>query len=410
VQDRNSKLQDEMIAALYAAAAELVPSSRPLELLAELTRSDKAFVGHYNLGQSRGSILATFNIEPHFVETYKELYASQNPWLARASYFQAEGLVWRGSEIVDPARLRETEFYKLFLYGQAIGPTAHLVIRVRGADVIHVMLTRRSLTEDYDAASLDVCRLYAGHARHASEIADAGAVSRFVQDGIDTAVDDMAIGVAIVEPPATILHMNATFSSLVLGVQPAARFQNSLPPRFSRLSRPAGEARLPRPLADALSSRVVPSFCNLDVAADEAARPISIAIRPVRLPAGFGGASRSGFALIARTADAPFEVDEAPLRAAYLLTAAEARVCSALISGENVHVLSERLGISPQTARTHLKRIYDKTATTRQAELLRLLMTFAYRKPPQAPKPDPRDLLMSKMMSLRPDRGFARKE
>jgi DNA-binding CsgD family transcriptional regulator len=127
------------------------------------------------------------------------------------------------------------------------------------------------------------------------------------------------------------------------------------------------------------------------------------------LPTGRFGSSRSGFVLLARAAESAYEVDEAPLRAAYQLTAAEARVCSGLISGENVHTLSARLGISPQTARTHLKRIYDKTGTTRQAELLRVLMTFAYRKPPARPVEAQRPTL-SNVVALRLDRGLAKNE
>ena len=400
-----------MIAALYASAADLLPPSRPLELLVELTRSDKAFAAQFNLDQKRGAIVATFNVEPHFIETYTELYAGQNPWLGRASYFQAEGLVWRGSDIVEPARLKETEFYKLFLYGQAIGPTVHLVIRVRGADVFHVMLTRRTGADDYDAAALDICRLYTGHARQASEISDAGSMRRFVQDGFDTAVDEVATGVAIVEPPATILHMNASFAAFVTGAATPVRRPPDAFPRPARFSRPQVEVRLPRPLVEALGARPVPSFCNIRIDTDEGMRPTSVGIRPIRMSGGLGGSPRSGFVLIARTAEASFEMDEAPLRAAYLLTAAEARVCSALITGENVHMLSLRLGISPQTARTHLKRIYDKTGTTRQAELLRLLVTFAYRKPPARPaEPERRTVMRSNVLPLRPEQWIERKD
>ncbi len=395
-----------MIAALYAAAAELTPPSRPLELLADLTRSDKAFAAWFNLEQRRGAILATFNVEPHFIETYAELYSSQNPWLARASYFQAEGLVWRGSEIVDPARLKETEFYKLFLYGQAIGTTLHLVVRVRGPEVFHVMLTRRAGADEFDAAAIEMCRLYASHARQAFDIADAGATRRFVQGGVDRAIDDICVGVAIVEPPATVLHMNPTFATLLSAVQTPAKPAASAIHGFSRFAK-AQDARLPRALVDVLSANPVPSFCNISTG-DET-RPLSVGIRPLRVPGGRAGGSRAGFVLLARAAECAYDMDEAPLRAAYQLTAAEARICSGLISGDNVHTLSGRLGISPQTARTHLKRIYDKTGTTRQAELLRLLMTFAYRKAPARPVETHRPV-SSNVVALRLDRGLARKE
>ena len=383
---RPSNARDELVASLYAAAAGIVPTSRPLELLSELTRSDKAFAAHFNFDRQRGKILASFNVEPHNVENYQEIYASKNPWLARASYFQAEGLVWRGSEIVDLARLKETEFYKLFLYGQLIENTAHLVVRVRGSDVFHVMLTRRRDAEDYDDAAFEICRLFAYHARHAFEITDASAARQFIEEACNTAIDELAAGVAVIEPPTTILHMNQTFAALVEGFRGASTLpkpRSIISPPFAR--RFATDAKLPRPLAEALATHPVPSSCVVHPTADEGARPIAIEIRPVKLRSMPGALARNGFILLSRSPDCEIEVDEPALRASYGLTPAEARVCAALVSGENIHLLSDRLSISPQTARTHLKRIYDKTSTTRQPELVRLLMSFAYRKPTKPP-------------------------
>jgi len=381
-----STANDELVAAIYAAAAESVPPSRPLEILAELTRSDKAFYAHYDFLQQQGAVLASFNVEPHNIDSYRDIYASQNPWLARASYFQAEGLVWRGSDIVDLPRLRETEFYKLFLYGQVIENTAHLVIRVRGADLLHVMLTRRRDAEDYDEGAIEICRLYAFHARRALEISDTAVNWRFMEEGFSAAADEVATGVALVQAPATVLHMNRTFSALLNGgsaSQPSP-FKPGMPPRLP--GRRPMQARLPRPLIDALAARPVPTFCLVDPVDHEDERPIPVLIRPVQLQGSADGRAPNGFLLICRSSKSEIEVDEGALRTAYALTAAEARVCAALVGGENVHVLSEHLGISPQTARTHLKRIYDKTETTRQPELLRLLFAFSHRK---LPKPAP---------------------
>jgi len=40
-----------------------------------------------------------------------------------------------------------------------------------------------------------------------------------------------------------------------------------------------------------------------------------------------------------------------------------------------VEELAEELGITPLTARTHLKRVFAKTGTTRQADLVSLLLS-----------------------------------
>ncbi len=69
----------------------------------------------------------------------------------------------------------------------------------------------------------------------------------------------------------------------------------------------------------------------------------------------------------------PRAPDHAALVAAYGLTSAEARVAAALMSGETVRELATRHAVSIDTARTHLKRILEKTATSRQVELVWLL-------------------------------------
>jgi len=54
----------------------------------------------------------------------------------------------------------------------------------------------------------------------------------------------------------------------------------------------------------------------------------------------------------------------------YGLTAAETRVLQEIVGGQGLVKAAATLGISPTTARTHMQRIFGKTATKRQTELL----------------------------------------
>jgi DNA-binding CsgD family transcriptional regulator len=58
---------------------------------------------------------------------------------------------------------------------------------------------------------------------------------------------------------------------------------------------------------------------------------------------------------------------------AYGLTRAEARVALAASSGNTVIESARLLGLSPNTIKTHLRRVFAKTATARQAELAGLI-------------------------------------
>ncbi|MCK1494936.1 helix-turn-helix transcriptional regulator [Bradyrhizobium sp. 180] len=58
---------------------------------------------------------------------------------------------------------------------------------------------------------------------------------------------------------------------------------------------------------------------------------------------------------------------------AYGLTRAEARVALAASSGNTIIETARCLRLSPNTIKTHLRRVFAKTATGRQAELAGLI-------------------------------------
>ena len=60
------------------------------------------------------------------------------------------------------------------------------------------------------------------------------------------------------------------------------------------------------------------------------------------------------------------------LAAAFGLTGAEARVLSALLEGLSLSETASRFQISVNTVRWHLKRLFEKTSTKRQSDLIRL--------------------------------------
>jgi DNA-binding CsgD family transcriptional regulator len=68
------------------------------------------------------------------------------------------------------------------------------------------------------------------------------------------------------------------------------------------------------------------------------------------------------------------ETDADLLSLFYGLSPAEAKVAALLVQGKSVKEVSEGLRVSLNTARTHLKRIFEKTGTRRQAELMRLIL------------------------------------
>jgi DNA-binding CsgD family transcriptional regulator len=73
--------------------------------------------------------------------------------------------------------------------------------------------------------------------------------------------------------------------------------------------------------------------------------------------------------------DRPVEIDPAHLCQIYGLSRAEARVVALLARGYRLDQVADALGVAYETVRKHLKQVFGKTGTARQAELVRLLVT-----------------------------------
>src|SRR5262245_51409150 len=63
------------------------------------------------------------------------------------------------------------------------------------------------------------------------------------------------------------------------------------------------------------------------------------------------------------------------LRCRFGLTPAEARLALHLVAGETLRSAEAKLSMTYETARTHLKSIFQKTGTCRQAELVVVIVT-----------------------------------
>ena len=66
--------------------------------------------------------------------------------------------------------------------------------------------------------------------------------------------------------------------------------------------------------------------------------------------------------------------DAAALMSLYGLTPREASFAQTLVETRGMRPTSDELGISPETARRHLKSVFEKTRTHSQSELIHLLV------------------------------------
>lgn len=125
-------------------------------------------------------------------------------------------------------------------------------------------------------------------------------------------------------------------------------------------------------------------------------RASAASMRPISIPLGRGESASLSVTLFAlrphselREGAAPtarvlalfhdprrrIRLDAAVVAQVYGLTVTEAALATALAHGQTVADFARTRGCTEQTARSHLKRVLEKTGTHRQADLVRVLLT-----------------------------------
>jgi len=182
-------------------------------------------------------------------------------------------------------------------------------------------------------------------------------------------LDHLATGVALVDSAGLVLVANAVAERLLAG-------ESELRIEGGHLV--AGDPALARRLAAALA-RLAGFHSERSSAAERLCLRVGVEearLELLLLPHSDGGDvaatpvvlfvyERSGAGL------APADL----LEKIYGLTAAEARVVDRILVGRTLEEIAGDLGIGRETVRTHLQHVFRKVGTTRQADLVRLLLT-----------------------------------
>jgi DNA-binding CsgD family transcriptional regulator len=104
-------------------------------------------------------------------------------------------------------------------------------------------------------------------------------------------------------------------------------------------------------------------------------RPLALVIAPVCELDRVREQDELAAVLFVSDPEEQFETAHETLERLYGLTHAEARITVLLSQGKPLAEAAEILGIGTGTARAHLKHVFGKTGTRRQAELVRLVVT-----------------------------------
>lgn len=370
--------QDSVLAlveALYTVAEGTENWLPVLERLRVLTRSAGAVVRRANFETGEGEVV----FGQPFDERIRAAYGQAGHPAGRALFtpvrlrFITEGAVIRCSEVVPDAELEQTEFYRVFLEPHGFFYWMNLAFEVRGTWVLNLTLTRARAAGDYDEQDLALLERLAPHFKRAMDLYRmlAGAVG--LKDALESSIDRLPIGVALVDADGRALAVNDRAQE-ILARHDGLRQEADGTLRAGREEQAADLGRLIEH-ASRCGQDADSSGGTLSLDASGGGRPLSVMVTPLRLERQALGDPRVLAAVFISDPDRRPAAAEESLQRLYGLTRAEARLASLLVSGHSLEEVARRLKVTTNTARTHLKRVFAKTKTSRQGDLVSLVLS-----------------------------------
>jgi DNA-binding CsgD family transcriptional regulator len=336
-----------------------------LKHYAEAVSADTTVLQIHDLEHQSSVILHGFGISSPFTQSYNEHYSKLNVWRDRGRALYATGRVNLSEEQCPRPLLERSEFYNDYLLriGAAYGMATVIARERNHTPTLTALRGRRK--HQFGESEREIARFLVPHLRRAWTV-----LERLELLGAgESVLDTLSLGVVFLRAGGTAIYSNRAADEIFRG-NDGLGLRNGV---ISAVDRRA-EALLRKAVDDALSPSQPPGSAVVQVPRSSLGREYQVVAAPLR--AGFrqfaGMRMPVAVVLIMDPEwQKPTSVDL--LIQIYKLTPKEAALAAKLSEGKPVEQAAEELTITYQTARTHLRRIFSKTGTSRQTELLLLM-------------------------------------
>lgn len=371
----NEELYDELVGNIYEASMDASFWLIFLEKLSEILDSRGTllylvdYANRYTLCQSdESSFIRSARMDPSAIQSYDNYYSKVNVWLERSSNLP-EGVPVTTGQLYTESDLRKTEWH-----GDWLVPHNYfraLTGNILKQDTMAVRLTAfRTLHQpNFEDKEIALFGRLMPHLRRACKIHKKFSEIKGAVTAETEVLERLGMGVILFDEEGRALFCNQ-MAKCIATRSDGFRIESS-----GRCS--AATATATRDLRNLLSAAAFGQPRQggaLGLPKLRSGQTMMAMVTP--LPGGSLPLLGRGAAAVLFLSDPDLHPvpDANLLSRCYGLTLAEARLAAALVSGASPNDYSQAQGVSQNTVKTQLKRIFSKTGVQRQAELVKLLL------------------------------------
>ncbi|MGH6736815.1 MAG: helix-turn-helix transcriptional regulator [Methyloceanibacter sp.] len=313
-------------------------------------------------------------IDAHYVQLYFDKYVKLDP-TSSAMLLAEVGEPLATADLISYEEFIETRFYTEWVKPQGLVDCVNVILDKSATSVAVFNVFRH---EQHGLANDEMrrrMRLVAPHVRRAVLISRVIDLKTTQADTFAAMLDGLSAGMFLVDADGRIVHANAAGHAMLADGSFLRAVNGRLAPVDPDAASSLREVFAAAGLDD---SAVGTGGISVPLTARQGEPLVAHA-----LPLTSGARRDTGNAYKAVAAlfvhRAPLDTPSPPevIAKTFKLTPSEIRVLLAVVQVGGVLGVADALGISENTVKTHLKRLYAKTGQSRQADLVRLVAKFS---------------------------------
>jgi DNA-binding CsgD family transcriptional regulator/PAS domain-containing protein len=362
-----------LIGDIYDAALDPALWSPTLRKIGKFIGGPAAALYSKDTVRKTGNVFYAFGVEPQFVQSYFDKYVTFDPFTTTRFFFPVEQVI-STKDIMAHDEFRSTVFFKEWAEPQGWIDFVSASLEKSSTTYAECGIFRHRRDGVTDDEAYRRMRLVIPHIRRAVLIGKLIDEYKFEAAEFADVVDAIAAALVLVDAAGRIVHANAA-ALLLLSAEVVIRGAGG---RLAAI--------------DATASHLLNDIFMTSGSGDAALGTKGIAVplsarageRYVAhvLPLTSGARRQAGVAYAAVAAvfvrkaalDLPHPIET--IAVTFKLTPAEMRVLMMIVQLGGAHKVAPVLGISQATVKTHLQRIFAKTETSRQADLVKLVAGY----------------------------------
>jgi DNA-binding CsgD family transcriptional regulator len=362
----------DVVDRIYAAAENPAVWPEALDVIADASGSAASII-YRNMDAREGGVDVAVRVSPEAATAYQEHYHRVDPWgnSCRAAALVRPGAILDGDELIERSALHDTEYYNDFARPNGLTRVLVGIIAMHGPFASVISLIRGDASAPHGGPERRLLAALMPHLMRAVEIHRRLLPISVLDGAAVDALDCLSSGVILLDEQGRTIFVNRAAERL-LGMHDGLFVEHgclvaALPKEREALRLLVLQAARRR-TGDALHAGGA-----LSISRPSMRRPYNTLVTPLgRRHASPHGPEAAVAVFVADPDDRTQSESDALIRL-FRLTPAEARLAAGVGTGAPMVEVADSLGIGRETARSHLRSVFAKTGTTRQAELVRII-------------------------------------